>query len=75
MTNADFIALAPMIAIGLASIVVLLQISFIRSHKAAFILVALGHIISFALLPKAWAIAPHKIAPLLIIDRYSLFFF
>jgi NADH-quinone oxidoreductase subunit N len=46
-----------------------------RSHKAACILAALGHIISFALLPKAWAIAPHRIAPLLIIDRYSLFFF
>lgn len=74
MNSSDFHALSPLIVIASTAIIVMLLIAFRRDHAltAAFTLGGLG--LSFALLFSVSLLPPHKVAALLIMDRYALFY-
>lgn len=74
MTRTDFVALLPMIVIGLASLVVLVQTAVRRNHKAAFALTAAGEVLALASIPSAASVSPRHVTALLVTDTYSLFF-
>ncbi len=73
MEGNDFTALLPLIIISIASIVVLLQVSFVKSSRASFILTCLGLLTAFGSLFISGAVSPREVTSLLIIDRYALF--
>jgi len=75
MTKDDLIALSPLIAIALASVVVMVVIAFYRHRLTALICSMAGIALAIAMLPVAASRAPRQITPLLIIDQYALFYF
>lgn len=74
MTIDDLIALSPLIAIAAAAVALMLVIAFYRDARAALVCALIGVALSFAMLPVAASRAPRQITPLLILDRYALFY-
>lgn len=74
MTIDDLTALSPLIAIALASVVVMLVIAFYRDALVALLCSLAGIALAFAMLPVAASRAPRQITPLLILDQYALFY-
>jgi NADH-quinone oxidoreductase subunit N len=74
MTIDDLTALSPLIAIALASVVVMLVIAFYRDARVALLCSLAGIALAFAMLPVAASRAPRQITPLLILDQYALFY-
>lgn len=74
MTSADFVVLLPGIIISIASLVVLFQVSFQRNHFLAFLWTAIGLVLALVSLLTSAPFLPRMVTPLLIIDRYALFF-
>lgn len=73
-TLQHLVALLPIIAVTLACITVMLVVAFVREHRLTATLTAAGLVLSFALLPVAGAVAPIQVTPLLVVDRYALFY-
>lgn len=73
MTGTDLLAISPMIALGLASVAVLLQSAVARSRQAPFLLTLAGAIAAFALIPAASSVAPHQVTSVIIVDHFGLF--
>lgn len=73
MTSGDLIALAPLVALGLAPVVVMLAAAFARSHALALGLTLLGLAAAFASLFVAASHEPHEVTPLLRLDGFALF--
>jgi NADH-quinone oxidoreductase subunit N len=73
MEGNDFTALLPLIIIGITSIIVLLQVSFVRSSIASFVLTCLGLLVAFGSLFISGAVSPREVTSLIVIDRYALF--
>ena len=74
MILADYIAISPLIILALAPVVVMLSIAVVRNHFVCQTL-SIGFLI--AALAAIWNeanIAPRIVTPLLIIDRYGLFY-
>jgi NADH-quinone oxidoreductase subunit N len=73
-TSTDLVALLPIIAVTLTSIVVMLAVAFVRVHRLSAALTGAGLLVSFAMLPVAGTVAPVQVTPLLVIDGYALFY-
>lgn len=75
MSSVDFIALLPLIVLGATSIAVMLAIAIRRNHAAAAWISLVGLAVSFWSLWPAGSVVPQQVTPLLIIDRFSLYYF
>jgi NADH-quinone oxidoreductase subunit N len=74
MTADDLMALSPLLTIAAASVALMLVIAFYRNRLAALVCTLSGIALALALLPVAATRAPRQITPLLILDRYALFY-
>ena len=74
MTALDFQALAPHLALTGGLMVVVLAISFWRSHRTAFMLTLLSFAAAFIALWPGLDAAPRQVTPLLVLDAYAAFF-
>jgi len=74
VSSTDFIPILPMIVVSGFSLLLLLGIAFHRSHRMTFLLTLAGQVAAFAVIPVAMSAAPHQVTPLIMADRYSLFF-
>src|SRR5215510_5106578 len=74
MTNEDLIALSPLLTIAAASVALMLVIAFHRGARVALLCSLPGIALAFAMLPAASSRAPQQITPLLILDKYALFY-
>jgi NADH-quinone oxidoreductase subunit N len=75
LSSADFVALLPLIVLGATSVVVMMSIAFRRSHALAATLSLVGLGIAFWSLWPAAGDVPRQVTPLLIIDRFALYYF
>jgi NADH-quinone oxidoreductase subunit N len=75
LSSADFIALLPLIILGATSVVVMLAIAVRRSHAVAAGISLVGLAAAFGSLWPAAGAAPLQVTPLLIVDRFSLYYF
>ena len=73
MTTGDLLTLAPLIALALSPVVVMLAAAFARSHALALALTLLGLGITFGTLFVSAGREPHQVTPLLLLDTFSLF--
>ena len=74
MTITDFFALSPLVALAVAAMTVMLAITISRSDRATMALTLAGLGLSLALIVSVSSLTPRRITPLLILDRYSLFY-
>jgi NADH-quinone oxidoreductase subunit N len=74
MTNTDFLSLTPFMILALAPIIIMIVISIHRNYEVVFGFSVLAFIAAIASILYILPVIPHTIAPLFIIDRYSLFF-
>jgi NADH-quinone oxidoreductase subunit N len=74
MTIDDLVALSPLLAIAAVSVALMLAIAFYRDARVALVCALTGIALAFALLPVAASKAPRQITPLLVLDRYALFY-
>lgn len=74
MAGADFIALLPLLIVAGTVILVMLGIAIRRSHPATLGLTLAGLAAAFRSLWVAATVAPRQVTPLLIVDRYALFY-
>ncbi len=74
MTAAEFQALLPLIVEAGTAIVVMLAIAIRRNHAQTAAITIAGLAAAFASLWIAADGAPHPVPPLLMIDRYALFY-
>jgi NADH-quinone oxidoreductase subunit N len=74
ITGADFIALLPLLILAATSIVIMLAVALRRHHGVSAIVAFAGLAIAFASLWGAATVAPRQVTPLLLIDRYALFY-
>lgn len=74
MTNTDFLSLTPFMILAMAPIIIMIVISIYRNYEVVFGFSVLAFTAAIASIFYILPIIPHSIAPLFIIDRYSLFF-
>src|SRR3984885_6548586 len=74
MNASDLLALSPLLLIALTTVVVMLAIAFRRSHAVAARLALTGLAAAFLSIGAAAARVPRQVTPLLLIDRYALFY-
>ncbi|MYF11320.1 MAG: NADH-quinone oxidoreductase subunit N [Gammaproteobacteria bacterium] len=74
MTALDFQALAPHLTLTGGLMVVLLAVSFWRSHRTAFALTLLSLAAAFIALWPGLGAGPRAVTPLLMLDAYAAFF-
>jgi len=74
MNSADIITLLPLLLIGGTSIAVMLGIAGKRSHALTAGLTITGLTLAFLSLWVAAADVPRQVTPLLLVDRYALFY-
>jgi len=70
----DFVAIAPLIILGVAVVAVMMLIALYRHHGATAIMTFAGLAAAFSALPAANAVSPRSITPLLVSDQYGIFF-
>ncbi|MGH8763117.1 MAG: NADH-quinone oxidoreductase subunit N [Nitrosospira sp.] len=74
LTHSDFMALLPLIIIAGGAVVVMLAAAFYRRPRPVMALTLFGLILSLAALLPAADFGPRQITPLLMVDRYALFY-
>lgn len=74
LTNTDFLSLTPFMILAMAPIIIMIVISIHRNYEVVFGFSVLAFIAAIASVFYIQPIVPHAIAPLFIIDNYSLFF-
>lgn len=74
MSGADWIALLPLIVVSGTVLVTMASIAVHRSHPLTLSLTLAGLALSLVSLWPAAGIAPRQITPLLVIDKYALFY-
>src|ERR1035437_8538424 len=74
MTETDFLSLTPFLILALAPIMIMIVISIFRNYEVVFGFSVLSIICAIVSIVFILPVIPHSIAPLFIIDRYSLFF-
>ncbi len=74
MTATDLITLLPLLIMAVTGLVVMLGITVHRSHVASLWLTVIGFILAFVSLFFIGAYLPHQVTPLLIIDRYTVYY-
>ncbi len=75
MTSVDLLALLPLLVLGVGDIVVLLVIAARRrAHTAVTLLTLVVLAVAFVSLWVVAPLLPRQVTPLLVIDRYALFY-
>lgn len=74
MSAADLTALLPILLIAADSVVVMIVITFYRSHKLTVALTLAGLAVAFVMLPATASLLPRQATPLLLFDRYAFFY-
>jgi len=74
MMNADLIALLPILLISATAVAVMLGIAVKRSHALAAGLTLVGLAGAFLSIFAAVPLAPRQVTPLLLVDRFALFY-
>jgi NADH-quinone oxidoreductase subunit N len=74
VTRADCLALLPLILLAGTSILVMLAIAYKRNHALAAGVTVAGLAVAVVSLGAATPYVPRQVTPLLIIDRYALFY-
>ncbi|MGH9738823.1 MAG: NADH-quinone oxidoreductase subunit N [Candidatus Acidiferrales bacterium] len=74
MSHADWIALLPLILTAGSSVLVMVMIAIHRSHLLSCLFTLIGMAVSFASLWAAAGEAPRQVTPLLLVDRYAIFY-
>ena len=74
MTGSDLLALSPLLLITATAVVVMLGIAFRRNHALTARMTFTGLTAAFLSIGVAAARAPRQVTPLLLIDRYALFY-
>jgi len=74
VTSGDFIALSPLIALGLSPIAVMLSIAVHRRHSVALGIAFLGLVTALVCVFIAGTAVPHAIAPLFHVDTFGLYY-
>jgi NADH-quinone oxidoreductase subunit N len=75
VNRTDAIALLPLIIVAGTSVLVMMVVAVRRSHRATMTLTLVGLAAAFASLWIATPVTPRHVTELLIIDKYSLFYF
>jgi NADH-quinone oxidoreductase subunit N len=74
MTTADLVALLPLIALGTAALLLMAVNAFYRGHRMNLALTLGGLAVALGMLPAAATGGTRRVAELLIIDPYALFY-
>jgi len=74
MTETDFFSLTPFLILAMAPIIIMIVISIFRNYEVVYGFSVLAFMAAIASLYFILPVIPHTIAPLFIIDKYSLFF-
>lgn len=74
MNGHDLTALLPLIVLGGTVTIVMLAIAFCRNHRLTALLSVLGLVLCLIAIWPASDVAPRQVTPLLVIDRYALFY-
>lgn len=74
MSVTDFVSLTPFLIIAMAPIIIMIVISVFRDYEVVFGFSVLSFIAAIASIFYILPVIPHSIAPLFIIDKFSLFF-
>ena len=74
MTALDWLALAPHVALLAGALIIVLVVSFRRSHGGALAMTAAAFAIAFLALFPALEAAPREVTPLFVFDGYAAFF-
>jgi NADH-quinone oxidoreductase subunit N len=74
VTSDDLVALLPLIIMAVSAVAVMLVIAFYRHHLITFVSTLAGIALAFAMLPVGASESPRRIATLLIIDSYAIFY-
>jgi NADH-quinone oxidoreductase subunit N len=75
MTTTDLIAILPLLIVAGTTIVVMLAVAIRRSHLLSATITVVGLAAAFLSLWVAGNHGPHQVTPLLVIDRYAVFYF
>ncbi len=74
MNSADLVTLLPLLVIATSAVVVLLAVAFRRNHAVTAALTLIGLLLAIVTLPVVSSSTPRQVTPLLIFDRYALFY-
>lgn len=74
MNSADLMTLLPLLVIAASAVTVLLVVAFRRSHAVTAALTLIGLLLAIISLPVVSSSTPRQVTPLLIFDRYALFY-
>jgi len=74
MNAGDLVLLSPLLILSGTAVVVMLVAAFWRSHGLAAALTFAGLATALVSTALVWPDAPRPIAPLLVVDRYALFY-
>jgi NADH-quinone oxidoreductase subunit N len=74
VTPSDFAALTPLLILGGSTVAVMLIIAFRRNYTATVMLTLIGLFASFRSLWTVKQHLPRHVTPLLVMDRYALFY-
>ncbi|HTU33356.1 MAG TPA: NADH-quinone oxidoreductase subunit N [Candidatus Acidoferrum sp.] len=74
MHGPDYLAILPLIITGGTSILVMIGIAIRRSHQLAALTTLAGFCAAFATLWAIDSVLPRQVTPLLIVDRYGVFY-
>lgn len=75
MNRTDAAALLPLIIVAGTSVLAMMVIAIRRSHRTTMALTIAGLVAAFANLWIAAPVTSRQVTPLLIVDKYSLFYF
>jgi NADH-quinone oxidoreductase subunit N len=74
MTRAELLTLSPFIMLAVAPVVIMLVVAFYRHHLLTALLTLIGLVAAFVTLLTASSTAVQQVTPLLILDRYAIFY-
>ncbi len=74
MTLLDLQMSLPLVVVAATAVTVMLVISFYRNQTVSAILTLAGLLLAGACLPLAWGGEPYRIAPLVLIDDFAIFY-
>ena len=74
MTAADLIALSPLAALGVSTVLIMLIVAWKRNHILTVAMALFANVAASALLFMILRQAPRQVTTLLIMDGYSLFY-
>ena len=74
MSVLDLLAILPIIVIATAAVVLMLVIALHRDYRLSAALALIGVVVTLAVLPVSYQMVPTQATPLLVIDRYAVFY-